>query len=38
MRRISKLFIQGLAAILPVVVTIYILYWLAISAESVLGG
>ena len=36
-KKISKLFIQGLMAILPVVLTIYVLYWLAVSAESILG-
>lgn len=38
MRKIGKLFIQGIVAILPVVLTIYILYWLAVSAESILGS
>jgi uncharacterized membrane protein len=38
MRAIGKLFAQGLIAILPVAVTLYILYWLAVSAESLLGG
>jgi len=36
-KKISKLFLQGLMAILPVALTIYILYWLAVSAESILG-
>jgi len=36
-KKTSKLFLQGLLAILPVVLTIYILYWLAVSAESILG-
>lgn len=38
MKKIGKLFIQGLGAILPVTLTIYILYWLAASAESILGS
>ncbi len=38
MKKIGKLFIQGLIAILPIVLTAYILYWLAVSAESLLGG
>jgi len=38
LRKIGKLFIQGIVAILPVVLTIYILYWLAVSAESILGS
>ena len=36
-KKISKLFLQGLLAILPVALTIYILYWLAVSAESISG-
>jgi uncharacterized membrane protein len=38
MRKIGKLFLQGLIAILPIALTIYILYWFAITAESLLGG
>jgi uncharacterized membrane protein len=38
MKKIGKLFLQGLIAILPIALTIYILYWLAVSAESMLGG
>jgi uncharacterized membrane protein len=38
MRKIGKYFLQGLIALLPILLTIYILYWLAISAESILGG
>jgi uncharacterized membrane protein len=34
---ISKHILTGLVTILPVVLTLYILYWLAVSAESVLG-
>jgi uncharacterized membrane protein len=34
---ISKHILTGLVAILPVVLTLYLLYWFAISAESVLG-
>ncbi|AQQ71249.1 hypothetical protein SMSP2_01615 [Limihaloglobus sulfuriphilus] len=37
-RKISKLFFQGLMAVLPIIVTAYILYWLASTAESVLGS
>jgi uncharacterized membrane protein len=37
MRNISKVFVQGFVAILPVVLTFYIIYWLAVSAESVIG-
>ncbi|MEN8207193.1 MAG: DUF502 domain-containing protein [Pseudomonadota bacterium] len=38
MRFISKNILTGLVTILPVVLTLYLLYWLAVSAESVLGG
>ncbi len=37
MKHVGKLFLQGLMAILPIALTIYILFWLAKSAESVLG-
>jgi uncharacterized membrane protein len=37
MRRIGRLFLQGLMAILPIAITVYLVYWLATSAESVLG-
>jgi uncharacterized membrane protein len=30
--------LTGLVTILPVVLTLYLLYWLAVTAESVLGG
>ena len=38
MRKIGKLFLQGLMAILPIALTIYILYWFAVTAEFLLGG
>jgi len=38
MKKIGKYFLQGLIAILPIAITIYILYWLAIRAESILGS
>ena len=34
---IGKNILTGLITLLPVVLTLYLLYWLAISAESVLG-
>lgn len=34
---ISKHILTGLVAILPVVLTIYLLYWFVVTAESVLG-
>jgi len=37
MKRIGRLFLQGLIAILPIALTLYLIYWLASSAESVLG-
>jgi uncharacterized membrane protein len=37
MKKISKLFLQGLIAILPIALTLYLIYWLGTSAESVLG-
>ncbi|PSW04331.1 DUF502 domain-containing protein [Photobacterium lipolyticum] len=35
---ISKNIITGLVTILPVVLTLYLLYWFAVSVESILGG
>ncbi|MEZ5977734.1 MAG: DUF502 domain-containing protein [Planctomycetota bacterium] len=37
MKRIGKTFLQGLAAILPIALTIYVVWWLGSSAESLLG-
>ena len=37
MRRIWTTFAAGLAAVLPVTITIYLVYWLGTTAESVLG-
>ncbi|HBE93286.1 MAG TPA: hypothetical protein DDW55_12490 [Gammaproteobacteria bacterium] len=37
MRFISRNILTGLVTILPVALTLYLLYWLAVSAESVLG-
>jgi uncharacterized membrane protein len=37
MKKIGTLFLQGLIAILPIALTIYLIYWLATTAESVLG-
>jgi uncharacterized membrane protein len=37
MRRLRKTFFTGLAAILPVSVTLYLIYWLSTTFESVLG-
>ena len=35
---ISKHILTGLITILPVVLTLYLLYWFAITAESMLGN
>jgi uncharacterized membrane protein len=37
-RRLGRIMFQGLVAILPAVLTLYILYWLVWSAENILGG
>ncbi len=37
-KRLGKIMFQGLVAILPAVLTLYILFWLVRSAETVLGG
>ena len=34
---VSKTFITGLITLLPVVLTVYLLYWFAVTAERVLG-
>jgi uncharacterized membrane protein len=38
MKPIIRLFLTGLAAVLPVMVTLYVLYWLGSVAEAFLGG
>jgi len=38
MKRFGTILFQGLVAILPAILTIYILFWLVSSAETVLGG
>jgi uncharacterized membrane protein len=37
LKQITATFLRGLAAVLPTVLTLYVLYWLAISAEALLG-
>lgn len=37
-KRLGKIMFQGLVAMLPAVLTLYILFWLVRSAETVLGG
>jgi uncharacterized membrane protein len=38
MRRLSNTFIKGLAAVLPVALTLYLVVWLGKTAESILGS
>ena len=38
MRRLWNTFLKGLAAVLPVGLTVYVVVWLATTAESVLSG
>lgn len=38
MSRLMTTCLKGLTVILPVGVTVYIIYWLAVSAEALLGG
>jgi len=37
-KRLGRIMFQGLAAILPAALTIYILFWSATTAEQLLGG
>lgn len=38
MKKISRLFLQGLLAILPIAITLAVLFWLASFAEQTLGA
>ncbi|HKJ76506.1 MAG TPA: DUF502 domain-containing protein [Gammaproteobacteria bacterium] len=38
MRHLGKSFLRGLAAVLPVAVTLYLVYVLAVGAERLIGG
>ena len=38
MKSLSRTFLAGLVTILPVILTLYLLYWLVVSMESVLGS
>lgn len=38
MRRLWNTFLKGLAAVLPVALTVYVVFWLAKTVESVLSG
>jgi uncharacterized membrane protein len=37
MKAVTRIFLKGLAAVLPITVTLYVLYWLGSTAESLLG-
>jgi uncharacterized membrane protein len=37
-KQISKILLTGFITLLPVVLTIYLIYWLAASSEKVMGG
>jgi uncharacterized membrane protein len=38
MKRLGKIMFQGLVAMLPAILTLYIIYWLVRSAETVVGA
>jgi uncharacterized membrane protein len=38
MKTLTRIFLTGLAAVLPIMVTLYVLYWLGSTAEALLGG
>jgi len=38
MKLVIRILLTGLAAVLPVMVTLYVLYWLGSTAEAFLGG
>ncbi len=38
MKNITRTFLTGLVTVVPVVATFYLLFWLAVTAESLLGG
>ena len=38
MNSLGKLFLKGLAVVIPVVLTIAILWWMAVGSEQLLGG
>ncbi len=38
MKSIGKPFLTGLAATVPIMVTLYLIYWLAVTAETALGN
>ena len=36
-KSISKILLTGFITLLPVILTVYLLYWLAVSSENVMG-
>jgi uncharacterized membrane protein len=38
MSRLAKIFLTGLVTLLPVLVTVYLVYWLAVSLELAMAG
>lgn len=38
LKNISKTLLTGFITLLPIVLTIYLIYWLAVSSEQVMGG
>lgn len=38
MKTLSKIFLTGLITVLPLVATVYVVVWLAVASESLLGG
>lgn len=37
-RRVSRIFLRGLVVVLPIVITLALVYWLVVSTEALLGG
>lgn len=37
-RRLSRILLRGLAVMLPIVITVALVYWLVVSMEALLGG
>jgi len=37
LKSISKIFLTGFITLLPVILTIYLLYWMAITSENIMG-
>ncbi|MGQ0751621.1 MAG: DUF502 domain-containing protein [Betaproteobacteria bacterium] len=37
-RRVSRILLRGLVVMLPIVITMALVYWLVVSAEALLGG